>query len=935
MAQYDVVVKAVDQTRGTFRNIENGLKNIESVAQRAQKILAGLITAQAIKSFGEAGIELQKIERQLGLISPVGTNVRDLFNGLTGLSSQLGVSTNDLANAYISLRNNGIQPSVDSLTNLSNIAKASGTSVAAIADAIGNVADGERLKALENATNGLIKIDEVLNQYGQTTGQFAVKYQGQTVAVVNSTQQALDAINRIGQVNLNKPTQETDTLTKAWERFKNALGEAAKQLLEGGLEAGLIRVINKATELTQKLTPLLSSLGSDLKDALITATNALDLLARGFDYLKVVILTYLGLQIAQAFVGLAIVISQAVMALRAAALGTAAVGVAAAGATPAVVGLGAALLGIVKAIGPLRLVAIAVAALGAGYVYLKDKFGGASDAAAENAAAVAGTNAELERQKKLQEDLAKGLPGLPATGGLTAPTPDKPLGTQPLNALQQIQKQTDEARQAIAVLEPALQRALDTGNVAEYNRIFNALKSNYETVGKTTLPDFGIAAKNAFRDLNQSISEDVQKLGVLEANLQTVINTFGEGSGIVSQYKDQIDELRKKFDPLAESIKTAADRQRTYDIEIQNINNSLRDQAERLNYTKLQQALYNEEIQKNILSLQDQAQRLNNNALQQSIYNTEIEKGRLALQDQAQRLKDGNLQQALFNQNIQTTRNNLDQQRITLELLNKAYADGKISLSEYSDGLSSVNEKLLSVDQILARTNNQSLNEIDLTNKKKAALDKLITNYKEAGGVGTEAFRKSAEALGANATQIDLIVAQYGSFADLVKERNDAIKKSIVDASGTFVNEFTQAFLQGKNVLDSFKNFFTNVLNSIAAEIIKQQIAKPIASVLGTFIQGFIPGLASGGLAEANRPYIVGERGPELFVPGRSGTVVPNDQLVPGSMAMGGEAPLTVNFTINAIDTQTGVQFLIENKPVITSMISDAYNRRGRRGPLD
>jgi hypothetical protein len=45
--------------------------------------------------------------------------------------------------------------------------------------------------------------------------------------------------------------------------------------------------------------------------------------------------------------------------------------------------------------------------------------------------------------------------------------------------------------------------------------------------------------------------------------------------------------------------------------------------------------------------------------------------------------------------------------------------------------------------------------------------------------------------------------------------------------------------------------------------------------------------------------------------------------------------PLAVNFTINAIDTQTGVGFLLQNKPAIINMVSDAYNRRGRNGPLN
>jgi len=36
---------------------------------------------------------------------------------------------------------------------------------------------------------------------------------------------------------------------------------------------------------------------------------------------------------------------------------------------------------------------------------------------------------------------------------------------------------------------------------------------------------------------------------------------------------------------------------------------------------------------------------------------------------------------------------------------------------------------------------------------------------------------------------------------------------------------------------------------------------------------------ANGGPVSANQPYIVGERGPELFVPSRSGSIVPNDRL--------------------------------------------------------
>lgn len=98
---------------------------------------------------------------------------------------------------------------------------------------------------------------------------------------------------------------------------------------------------------------------------------------------------------------------------------------------------------------------------------------------------------------------------------------------------------------------------------------------------------------------------------------------------------------------------------------------------------------------------------------------------------------------------------------------------------------------------------------------------------------------------------------------------------------------------------------------------------------IGALIGGFF---ADGGSTAraGQKPIVVGERGPEIFLPGRAGTVVANEEL----NSMGNNAPLNVNFTINAIDTQSGVEFLIENKRVITGVIQEAYMRRGSSGPL-
>ncbi len=66
----------------------------------------------------------------------------------------------------------------------------------------------------------------------------------------------------------------------------------------------------------------------------------------------------------------------------------------------------------------------------------------------------------------------------------------------------------------------------------------------------------------------------------------------------------------------------------------------------------------------------------------------------------------------------------------------------------------------------------------------------------------------------------------------------------------------------------------------------------------GFLLPQILPGRAAGGPVSAGSPYIVGEKGPELFVPGRSGGIVPNNQL-------GGD---TTNVVVNVDASGSKVQ---------------------------
>jgi phage-related minor tail protein len=104
------------------------------------------------------------------------------------------------------------------------------------------------------------------------------------------------------------------------------------------------------------------------------------------------------------------------------------------------------------------------------------------------------------------------------------------------------------------------------------------------------------------------------------------------------------------------------------------------------------------------------------------------------------------------------------------------------------------------------------------------------------------------------------------------------------------------------NFVDTGKFKFSDFANSVIMDLLKIQLRSQATqlfnSVLGTF--GFsLPGRAAGGPVTAGQPYIVGEQGPEVFLPTSSGTIIPNNRL--GSNG-GGGAATSVVYNIQAVD---------------------------------
>jgi hypothetical protein len=79
-----------------------------------------------------------------------------------------------------------------------------------------------------------------------------------------------------------------------------------------------------------------------------------------------------------------------------------------------------------------------------------------------------------------------------------------------------------------------------------------------------------------------------------------------------------------------------------------------------------------------------------------------------------------------------------------------------------------------------------------------------------------------------------------------------------------------------------------------------------------------------GGDISSNKSYIVGERGPEIFNPGRTGSITPNNSI---------SKPSIVNVNINAVDA-TGIdELLTQRRGLLVSLINQSL-QRSTRAPL-
>jgi hypothetical protein len=255
-----------------------------------------------------------------------------------------------------------------------------------------------------------------------------------------------------------------------------------------------------------------------------------------------------------------------------------------------------------------------------------------------------------------------------------------------------------------------------------------------------------------------------------------------------------------------------------------------------------------------------------------------------------------------------------------VDLLNEALRDGKVSPTEYAQAM----QRLVDPTDQAGEAARRLSGDIDALFGQTAIarareLQKIIDEVNRQATAGT---RNRAEA-------DQVIEGLVGSTRVQTQRTNDFAR----DLGLTFTSAFEGAISGGRGLRDILKGIESDLLKIGTREL----VTKPflgflsdtfgsaagggaggiLSSIVGAF--GFGGARAMGGPVMAGMGYLVGERGPEIFRPGQSGSIVPNN-------AIGG-MNVTVNVSARDVNSFRGSESQIAAS--VAGSLARAQRRNG------
>jgi tape measure domain-containing protein len=285
---------------------------------------------------------------------------------------------------------------------------------------------------------------------------------------------------------------------------------------------------------------------------------------------------------------------------------------------------------------------------------------------------------------------------------------------------------------------------------------------------------------------------------------------------------------------------------------------------------------------------------------------------------------------------------------------------------EYQDRVREINELKDAEQKVNLMAVNDEIRRLQTLELQTEELKKQLEVFYELAGLsmggmlpgGAGAFRTDV-----NLDPNDRAQQKIDEYKARLTELQDPINMAQRGAQGigdAFASSFQGIMTGTQTAQEALASFFQNIAKSfldMATEIIAQMVImyafKQLLGLFGggagiapsnnfsgafsgttasfnpsSFGMGLLPGRAKGGPVSSGQTYMVGERGPELFVPGRSGTIVANDKMG------GGNTNVVVNVDAKGSSVEGDEQGANQLGRVISAAVQSELIKQQRPGGI-
>ena len=840
-----VVIEILAETRKLRAEMKKADRSLDKTQKEAKKTSGafkmigtavaglglGLLTAQTIQTVRQ----FEDLEATLRAVTGGADGaalsmkvVRDFTKGTT-------FQIQDVASAFIRLRQTGIIPTTDVLTDFGNLAAGMGKNIDQLAQAAFNATTGEM---------------EMLKQFGIKAklegDKIVATFNNNTKTIERSNEAIIEYLRSLGREEFPTALAERlNTLSGAISNTKDAAAEFMVAIGEGGLRSSLTDVARELTNAFNESHALAEAIGAALGMAVKGVAGPLMIVVNNLKEFTIALSAAAGAALVANFAGVVQIFVKVAAAVRKAAITAAGfIGLTSGlkGALKAVAGAGIAVTGVTIALNQAE----------------QDNNDTLEDADALNKQLTDTLTTESEKIKQLITD-----------------------NKEFLGVITRLKKETSEgalfdlvSEEGIDAQKKKIEEMFDTFVDNKKKALAEANKD--EAFGSTTLGEF---FDTAFDGMTES-----EVMDFLTVALVAPVDKVG------GQIKDILATTVGEFDHLKDVI---ADDEAFAAIFTE-------EDLAKLGMT-LKQA---QEFVRNFVEVSE----MELSSLGEEILEA-FEAGAPELADTIEELSRSAVE-PIFK---------------TLKKMKEIPEDMSFDdfFDQYAAGVKKIQEEA-----------NPAKTALELLDQ---AMEDLMGN--QANMATVQETLNAAVAAG-TITQ-DQANAGYREFLRTLGPTGEAmanIGERVESLSATLASDFVGALREGEDALDAFENFAGNVVQAVIEEFMRLMVIQPIVdAILGHFSISAPKGgtgakkTQSGGRIGAGQPTLVGESGPELFVPSSHGNIL--NSMNTRNAGGGGTVHVTQNLNFATGVSQTVRAEVMGMLPQIAEVskaaVADAANRGG------